>query len=106
MVKSSAQRLGKYGKKIRAAVLPGQGKHYKTGLSDRLRLERLVKSLPISPMMQFNYIAFGERILKASRKYTGRTLENEACIEWTRWLSRCSTSRPMWMLSAPLRQRS
>lgn len=87
-MRSSVQRLGKYGKKLRAAIIPGQAKRYNDALGGRLQMERFVKRLAIPPMQQFSYIAFGERLLRILSRHKGAIAEAEACVEWTKWLNR------------------
>lgn len=84
-MKSSNLRTDKYRKKITALIIPGQSQRYLAALPSRLQLEFFVKSLGITPMLQFSYIAFAEQLLKITKTHKRQIAVNEAVALATKW---------------------
>lgn len=87
-MRNSSVRLGKYAKKIRGLVLPSQSPGYRASLPERIRLERIIKALGVTPMLAFSYLAYGEQLLKLKNTHKGETGADEARYIANHWLDR------------------
>jgi len=81
-------RIEKYRKKVRGLVLPSQVPGYDASLPDRMRLERIVKSLGVAPMLQFSYVAYAEQIVRLKAVHGGQILLNEVSTTMQHWKMR------------------
>lgn len=87
-MRSAHHRKEKYKKKIRGLVIPGQGSRYSMTVRDRMKLEQIVKSLGVTPILAFSYLAYAEQLLKIKKKHQRQIAANEALVTATHWLNR------------------
>lgn len=87
-MRSGAHRAGKYRKKVRGFVLPGQSNRYSAALRGRTQLESIVKQICTSPVLLLSYIAYAEQISKAKGTHAGAPGINEVQYLINKWTAR------------------
>ncbi|MBU1067706.1 LamG domain-containing protein [Patescibacteria group bacterium] len=87
-MRTDAQRVNKYDKKVRGLVLPGQKGRFESKIGRQVEIERMVKTMGIGIVQLPYYIIFAKEIQRLQDTHQDQVLFDEVCILEKKWEDR------------------